>query len=778
MLNIPGSSGTGPKKTKLVADLTAEQKTFNAELAKTKTLSSDIADNLTRARGGRISGGGFLSEKWGGVGGGANPLGFVNEPGSGGTGSSMSFGRAGATAAVTGLTALSQMVDPSQYIENDIARRRFGFYAGVNAPGGNPMGYTRTNAGTQVGTDAFKYMMQKGTSISAMDAAQAAMYGASNGMMPGLSNYQTVMSGAAAASNLTPGIGLQGGMEAMVALNQASSVNKLRMIGIQVRNDKGLMRSYTDIANDLWNMINRQRIGSSPLTAQDLSISLQPGNSLDSLLNQYFGNDPVLRQNIVAALMAKAQGANLNSKKDLARFGVDPNVAQSGANRNAAAYNAISAYTTSGVQGVEGANSVIAGAANTFANAVNQFGGIVAATTALQTLGGAGNNAGATLFSGGLSIAKDLFMLRAISKFSKGGAPSAPSAPVENNPGLWAEESASGAAGASRFAGLMPGLGFLALGTAGLYAGASLTGSQTAKAFKKAGINYNAWSKDFSGPDSARAVEGLRNPALVKQWQEKYPMGGDSSPGFSGGVGDSSPTSNGAYVPLQEKLVIPTNGEFWNQAPFRKQPHHGVDFHADTGKPVFAIKDGEVIKSGEEGDLGTMIRIRHADGYNTVYGHLSAGLVSGGKVRAGQQIGFSGYSGGVYPKGPAGAHLHVALEESKSLKVHDPVPYINGGAHPTGGVSGVYSGSSTQTTPSGASATDRHSLFNMNTNRLFSGLGDSSPAASSAVVSSPSQGGVTVHINVSGANMDEYKLAREVKRVLEEDERMRMAVSR
>lgn len=775
MLNTPGANGGTPKKVRAVTDLDAEFKKLNQTLEVTKKLSDSIAANFSKAGGKKASGpgssmsfgestsapsaasssmgfagadhakatmSGFVDDNKRGF---KSPDGFVDEPGSG----SMGFRKFAGTAALTAFTAASEAISPQDYLENDMARRRFGFYAGVSS--NTPMGYTRTNAGTQYGGDQIQHMMNSGTGISAMDAAQASMLGNSNGLMSGLSNYTTIANNAAMASNLSPGIGLQGGMQAMAALNQASSVNKLRMIGIQIRDpNSGLMRSYKDIANDLWNMINRQKVGGEPLTAQDLSLSLQPGNSLASLMDQYFGNDAVLRQNVIAALYQKVSGKGF-SKQELNQTGALPSSAASGAARFAKGYNVTNKYTTSGVQGIEQGNAVLGAAADAFAGAVNQFGGIVQGMAALQTISGGGNGAGGTILSGiasGLSAAGGIFGLSKL----------------------------AGKGGLSLFGNLFKGGGAAAAegGAAAVETGAAARGLlplATGLLKKIPELGFSTVPNTLS-PEEVANMEAGTNKGWLYDWTHPK-KGGDSSPWASGGLGDSSPTANGAYLPLNGGLQVPKDGEFWNQAPWRKQPHHGVDLHADTGTPIYAIKDGEVIKSGEEGDLGTMIRIRHDDGYSTVYGHLSQGIVGSGKVRAGQLIGKAGYSGGVYPKGPKGAHLHVALEDSKTGKVSNPMPYIQGGAHPTEGGSGVYgSAAAATTTPSS------HSLFNMSKTSLFSsGGGDSSPGSTSTS-SGSSYGNVTVHINVSGANMDEHKLAREVKRVLEDEARMKRAVSR
>ena len=52
--------------------------------------------------------------------------------------------------------------------------------------------------------------------------------------------------------------------------------------------------------------------------------------------------------------------------------------------------------------------------------------------------------------------------------------------------------------------------------------------------------------------------------------------------------------------------------------------HTGVDWAAPMGTPIYASGNGTIEKVGWEGGYGKYIRIRHANGYETAYGHMSA----------------------------------------------------------------------------------------------------------------------------------------------------------
>ena len=87
--------------------------------------------------------------------------------------------------------------------------------------------------------------------------------------------------------------------------------------------------------------------------------------------------------------------------------------------------------------------------------------------------------------------------------------------------------------------------------------------------------------------------------------------------------------------------------------------HTGVDWAAPMGTPVYASGNGVIEKMGWEGGYGRYIRVRHANGYQTAYGHMSAfarNMTEGKRVRQGQIIGYVGSTGL-----STGAHLHYEI---------------------------------------------------------------------------------------------------------------------
>lgn len=83
--------------------------------------------------------------------------------------------------------------------------------------------------------------------------------------------------------------------------------------------------------------------------------------------------------------------------------------------------------------------------------------------------------------------------------------------------------------------------------------------------------------------------------------------------------------------------------------------HYGVDLKAQTGDTIYAAFDGKIrVKQYERRGYGYYLVIRHLNGLETVYGHLSKFLVDVNDfVKSGQPIGLAGNTGRSF-----GSHLH------------------------------------------------------------------------------------------------------------------------
>lgn len=148
-------------------------------------------------------------------------------------------------------------------------------------------------------------------------------------------------------------------------------------------------------------------------------------------------------------------------------------------------------------------------------------------------------------------------------------------------------------------------------------------------------------------------------------WDPNAPDGGQGVGGGSAAAPalSTSPTVNAdsaTPVSFQAPVAGPVTSRFGH----RTRPtagatsdHHGMDYGVPVGTVVTAAAPGEVIAAGPDGGLGTAVRIRHADGSVSIYGHLSATNVHvGSRVDQGQAVGHSGATGTV-----TGPNLHFEV---------------------------------------------------------------------------------------------------------------------
>lgn len=86
-----------------------------------------------------------------------------------------------------------------------------------------------------------------------------------------------------------------------------------------------------------------------------------------------------------------------------------------------------------------------------------------------------------------------------------------------------------------------------------------------------------------------------------------------------------------------------------------KRPHRGVDYGAKTGTPIRVTGNGQVTYRGWRGGYGKAIKVRHTNGYETFYAHMSkyGKFKKGQMVKQGQIIGYVGSTGN-----STGPHLH------------------------------------------------------------------------------------------------------------------------
>ena len=109
--------------------------------------------------------------------------------------------------------------------------------------------------------------------------------------------------------------------------------------------------------------------------------------------------------------------------------------------------------------------------------------------------------------------------------------------------------------------------------------------------------------------------------------------------------------------------------------PRRGRAHQGIDIALKVGDPIYATFDGKVRFAKAAGNYGNLIVIRHNNGLETYYAHLSQiDVESGDWVVAGQQIGLGGSTGR-----STGPHLHFEVRyKGQSFDPERIVDFSNG----------------------------------------------------------------------------------------------------
>jgi len=105
----------------------------------------------------------------------------------------------------------------------------------------------------------------------------------------------------------------------------------------------------------------------------------------------------------------------------------------------------------------------------------------------------------------------------------------------------------------------------------------------------------------------------------------------------------------------------------------RYRAHLGIDYAACWGTPIRATASGKIIKKGRRGGYGNCITIKHSNGMQSLYAHMSKykrGLHVGSYVKQGTVIGYVGSTGV-----STGPHLHFGLY--KRGKAINPARYVH-----------------------------------------------------------------------------------------------------
>lgn len=160
--------------------------------------------------------------------------------------------------------------------------------------------------------------------------------------------------------------------------------------------------------------------------------------------------------------------------------------------------------------------------------------------------------------------------------------------------------------------------------------------------------------------EAARRAEEAARKAAEEAAKNNQGGGGGGSAGGGGGGGGGNGSGwvrphggriSSGYGPRGQQCTNGYCSSKW---------HLGLDFANGCGAPIFAATSGTVVYAGYNGGFGNYVKLSHAGGVGTGYGHMSRIAVGYGQwVRAGQVIGYAGNTGNSF-----GCHLHFEVYPS------------------------------------------------------------------------------------------------------------------
>ena len=122
------------------------------------------------------------------------------------------------------------------------------------------------------------------------------------------------------------------------------------------------------------------------------------------------------------------------------------------------------------------------------------------------------------------------------------------------------------------------------------------------------------------------------------------------------------------------------NREYYYQGRLIKDFHHGIDLVPKKcygNEEIIAFEDGivtDIQKIGKQYGIGCYVRIKHDNGYNTLYYHLKSDTICvnvGDKVKKNQKLGIIGTTGK-----STGIHLHFQIDKGNNSTSINPYDYV------------------------------------------------------------------------------------------------------
>jgi murein DD-endopeptidase MepM/ murein hydrolase activator NlpD len=169
-----------------------------------------------------------------------------------------------------------------------------------------------------------------------------------------------------------------------------------------------------------------------------------------------------------------------------------------------------------------------------------------------------------------------------------------------------------------------------------------------------------------------QAAQTVQRSAFPMAYADHEPLATEIVHRLTGTTAGCAPLAKGPWRPPVPADYEVTSSFGWRTSPIRAGAdfHTGQDFARPHGSPVTAVSRGVVVYTGWSGGYGNLVRVRHANGVESWYAHLSViDVTVGDDVRAGERLGEVGSTGN-----STGPHLHLEIRvEDQPV---DPMPWL------------------------------------------------------------------------------------------------------
>ena len=157
---------------------------------------------------------------------------------------------------------------------------------------------------------------------------------------------------------------------------------------------------------------------------------------------------------------------------------------------------------------------------------------------------------------------------------------------------------------------------------------------------------------NIEGVDTVAMRTTLLNEAQIIPMSDMYPHWINSGVHYTATLPDSFLIDLSGYSMPTPSIRVT---DIFGYRPRRRRVHYGLDIKVQTGDTIYAAFDGKVrISSFQRRGYGNFVVIRHNNGIETVYAHLSKKfVVADQNVKSGEPIGLGGNTGRSF-----GSHLH------------------------------------------------------------------------------------------------------------------------